>query len=112
MLNTMGMHACLSAISLAPFLRVYARHVDTVNESDTPLNLEPKMSQQDQCPPKNYVPNIHPDDIPLRSGGPKVFKSGPNIFNAFIEPQWTVAHQGDDLPRFTLLTGFNTTFGK
>jgi hypothetical protein len=45
-------------------------------------------------------------------GGGKVWKSGFNILNVFIEPQWTVEKKGDDLPRFTLFAGINVTFGK
>jgi hypothetical protein len=50
--------------------------------------------------------------IPLGLGGGKVWKSGSNILNAFIEPQWTVDHKGDGLPKFTLYAGLNVTFGK
>ncbi|MEQ7921279.1 hypothetical protein ABQX22_18940 [Xanthomonas sp. WHRI 1810A] len=50
--------------------------------------------------------------IPLGIGAGKAWKVGSNIFNAFVEPQWTVDHKGDGLPRFTLLAGLNITFGK
>lgn len=50
--------------------------------------------------------------IPLGLGAGKAWKVGGNIFNAFVEPQWTVEHKGDGLPRFTLFTGLNVTFGK
>jgi hypothetical protein len=50
--------------------------------------------------------------IPLGLGAGKVWKSGSNILNAFIEPQWTVEHKGDGLPQFTLFAGINVTFGK
>ncbi|WP_160106643.1 hypothetical protein [Pseudomonas izuensis] len=50
--------------------------------------------------------------IPLGLGGGKVWKDGPNILNAFIEPQWTVDHKGKGLPKFTLFAGLNVTFGK
>lgn len=50
--------------------------------------------------------------IPLGLGGGKVWKSGDNILNAFIEPQWTVERKGDGLPQFTLFAGINVTFGK
>lgn len=50
--------------------------------------------------------------IPLGLGGGKAWKSGSNIINAFIEPQWTVEHKGDGLPQFTLFAGINVTFGK
>ncbi|MDZ5435888.1 hypothetical protein T3H00_24900 [Pseudomonas fluorescens] len=50
--------------------------------------------------------------IPLGLGGGKVWKDGPNILNAFIEPQWTVERKGDGVPQFTLFVGLNATFGK
>ncbi|WP_213938799.1 hypothetical protein [Pseudomonas sp. dw_612] len=50
--------------------------------------------------------------IPIGFGGGKVWKSGTNIFNAFVEPQWTVERKGDGLPQFTLFAGINVTFGK
>lgn len=50
--------------------------------------------------------------IPIGFGGGKAWKSGSNILNAFLEPQWTVARKGDGLPQFTLFAGINVTFGK
>src|SRR5471030_2968764 len=50
--------------------------------------------------------------IPIGLGGGKVWKSGTNILNAFVEPQWTVERKGDGLPQFTLFTGINVTVGK
>jgi hypothetical protein len=50
--------------------------------------------------------------IPLGLGGGRVWKSGSNILNAFIEPQWTVEQKGDGLPQFKLFAGINITFGK
>lgn len=50
--------------------------------------------------------------IPLGFGGGKVWKSGDNVLNAFIEPQWTVERNGNGQPQFTLLAGLNVTFGK
>ncbi|WP_256597507.1 hypothetical protein [Pseudomonas sp. 31-12] len=41
-----------------------------------------------------------------------MWKSGANILNAFIEPQWTVERKGDGLLQFTLFAGLNVTFGK
>ncbi|MGW8466434.1 hypothetical protein [Pseudomonas sp. CLCA07] len=49
--------------------------------------------------------------IPNGFGGGKVWKSGTNILNAFIEPQWTVERKGDGVPQFTLFAGINVTFG-
>jgi hypothetical protein len=50
--------------------------------------------------------------IPVGLGAGKVWKSGNTIMNAFVEPQWTVAHDGDGLPKFTLFAGLNLTFTK
>ncbi|WP_095128306.1 hypothetical protein [Pseudomonas sp. Irchel s3h14] len=50
--------------------------------------------------------------IPIGFGGGKVWKSGTNILNVFVEPQWTVERKGDGLPQFTLYAGINVTFGK
>jgi hypothetical protein len=50
--------------------------------------------------------------IPIGLGAGKAWKVGSTIFNAFVEPQWTVEHKGDGLPRFTLFAGLNITFGK
>ena len=43
--------------------------------------------------------------IPLGVGFGKVFKIGPAIVNAFIEPQFTVYHNGSGLPSFQLCSG-------
>lgn len=50
--------------------------------------------------------------IPVGFGAGKARKVGTNIFNAFVEPQWTVDHKGDGLPRFMVFAGLNMTFGK
>jgi hypothetical protein len=50
--------------------------------------------------------------IPLGIGGGKVWKAGTTILNAFIEPQWTVAHDGGGLPQFAVFAGLNLTFSK
>ena len=50
--------------------------------------------------------------IPLGLGLGKVWKSGSNILNAFVEPQWTVERKGDGLPQFTVFAGLNLTLGK
>lgn len=50
--------------------------------------------------------------IPVGLGLGKAWKAGNNIFNAFIEPQWTVEKKGDGLPQFTVFAGINVTFGK
>ncbi len=51
--------------------------------------------------------------VPVGVGGGKIWKSaGGTIFNFFIEPQWTVAHDGDGWPRFAVFGGLNMTFAK
>lgn len=49
--------------------------------------------------------------IPLGAGAGKSWRVGKTIFNAFVEPQWTVLHSGDGLPKFTVFAGLNMTFG-
>jgi hypothetical protein len=50
--------------------------------------------------------------IPVGLGGGKAWKSGSTIFNAYIEPQYSVAHSGKGVPQFTMFAGLNMTFGK
>ena len=50
--------------------------------------------------------------IPVGLGGGKAWKSGSTIYNAFIEPQYSVAHSGAGVPQFTIFAGLNMTFGK
>lgn len=50
--------------------------------------------------------------IPVGLGAGKAWKSGSTIFNAFIEPQYSVAHSGRGVPQFTIFAGLNMTFGK
>lgn len=58
----------------------------------------------------NY--NLETDDyyLPLGVGIGRAWKGQNKIINTFIEPQWTVAHEGDNLPRFTVFAGVNITF--
>lgn len=49
--------------------------------------------------------------IPVGLGAGKAWRVGRNIFNAFVEPQWTVAHKGEGLPQFMVFAGVNITFG-
>ncbi|MFY0477180.1 hypothetical protein [Achromobacter marplatensis] len=49
--------------------------------------------------------------IPVGAGAGKSWRVGKTIFNAFLEPQWTVAHSGEGLPKFTVFAGLNMTFG-
>lgn len=57
--------------------------------------------------------NLENDDyyIPIGVGAGKVIKSGDTTYNAFIEPQWTVSHDGSGLPEFALFFGLNVTLG-
>jgi hypothetical protein len=48
--------------------------------------------------------------IPIGIGAGKIWKSGGTTFNAFAEPQWTVAHDGNGLPKFSVFMGLNMTF--
>ncbi|MFM0653460.1 hypothetical protein [Paraburkholderia sediminicola] len=50
--------------------------------------------------------------IPVGLGGGKAWKSGSTIYNAFIEPQYSVAHSGAGVPQWTIFAGLNMTFGK
>lgn len=50
--------------------------------------------------------------IPLGLGAGKAWRVGNKIFNAFVEPQWTIAHRGEGLPQFTVFAGINITFGR
>jgi hypothetical protein len=50
--------------------------------------------------------------IPVGLGFGKVFKTGKAIVNAFIEPQFTVYHNGAGLPSFQLFSGLNFQFRK
>ncbi|MGO4416047.1 MULTISPECIES: hypothetical protein [Cupriavidus] len=50
--------------------------------------------------------------IPIGMGAGKAWKEGKTIFNAFIEPQYTVAHDGNGVPQWTVFAGLNMTFGR
>jgi hypothetical protein len=50
--------------------------------------------------------------IPAGIGGGKVWRAGSTLLNLFVEPQWTVAHDGNGFPRFQVFAGLNMTFGK
>jgi hypothetical protein len=50
--------------------------------------------------------------IPIGLGAGKAWKSGSTIYNAFIEPQYSVAHSGPGVPQVTIFAGLNMTFGK
>ena len=48
--------------------------------------------------------------LPLGAGLGRVWKAGRATMNLFAEPQWTVAHDGDGLPKFQLFFGLNMQF--
>jgi len=48
--------------------------------------------------------------IPVGLGLGKVFKVGTTTYNLFAEPQWTVAHDDDGLPKFQVFFGLNLQF--
>jgi hypothetical protein len=50
--------------------------------------------------------------IPVGFGIGKVFKAGPAIVNAFVEPQFTVYRSGISQPSFQLLAGLYFLFPK
>lgn len=50
--------------------------------------------------------------IPVGLGFGKAWKEGKTIMNAFIEPQYSVAHHGPGQPQWTVFAGLNMTFGK
>ncbi|HMN45489.1 MAG TPA: hypothetical protein PKE27_12975 [Povalibacter sp.] len=47
--------------------------------------------------------------IPVGAGIGKVWKGGTTTYNAFVEPQWTVAHDGD-VPKLQIFFGLNLQF--
>lgn len=50
--------------------------------------------------------------VPVGLGAGKVWKGGHTIFNAFVEPQYSVLHHGTGVPQWTVFGGLNMTFGK
>jgi len=48
--------------------------------------------------------------IPIGAGLGKVWKGGSITYNAFAEPQWTVDHDGDGVPKFQVFFGLNLQF--
>jgi hypothetical protein len=51
------------------------------------------------------------DYIPVGAGLGKVWKgSTGTTYNLFAEPQWTVSHDGDGVPKFQVFFGFNLQF--
>lgn len=48
--------------------------------------------------------------IPVGAGAGKVWKVGTTTVNVFVEPQWTVAHDDDGVPKFQVFLGLNLQF--
>jgi hypothetical protein len=59
-----------------------------------------------------WVYNLENDNygIPLGVGVGKVFKKGKSVFNAFLEPQFSIADDGPGQPQWQLFLGFNMQF--
>ena len=51
-------------------------------------------------------------NIPFGFGIGEVMKAGKTVFNVFIEPQFTVLHDGAGQPAFQLYTALNMQFTK
>jgi hypothetical protein len=58
--------------------------------------------------------NIETDSysVPIGLGYGKVFKKGDIVYNAFVEPQYSVAVDGDGQPDWQVFLGFNMQFMK
>ena len=48
--------------------------------------------------------------VPVGAGAGKVWKSGRTTLNLFAEPQWTISHDGDGVPKFQVFFGLNLQF--
>lgn len=48
--------------------------------------------------------------LPVGAGFGKVWKAGATTLNLFVEPQWTVAHDEDGVPKFQVFFGLNLQF--
>jgi hypothetical protein len=49
--------------------------------------------------------------VPVGLGAGKAWRGGSTIYNAFMEPQYSVAHSGN-VPKWQIFAGLNMTFGK
>lgn len=61
-----------------------------------------------------WVYNFETDNysIPFGIGAGKIFKKGKTVYNAFVEPQWSVADKGPGWPEWQVFVGFNMQFTK
>ncbi len=48
--------------------------------------------------------------VPFGLGIGQVIKNGNTVYNIFIEPQWTILHDGIGQPEFTVFAGLNIQF--
>jgi hypothetical protein len=48
--------------------------------------------------------------LPIGAGAGKVWKPASATWNVFLEPQWTVAHDGEGVPKFQIYAGLNLQF--
>ena len=48
--------------------------------------------------------------IPIGFGAGKIWKAGGTTYNIFAEPQWTVAHHGEGVPKLQFYFGLNLQF--
>jgi len=48
--------------------------------------------------------------VPFGLGIGQVIKNGNTVYNIFIEPQWTILHDGVGQPEFTVFAGLNIQF--
>ena len=59
-----------------------------------------------------WIYNLESDGygMPLGVGIGKVFKRGKTVFNAFVEPQFSIADDGPGQPQWQIFVGFNVQF--
>jgi len=59
-----------------------------------------------------WVRNFENDtySVPLGIGIGQVIPKGETVYNVFIEPQWSVADEGDGYPKWQVFVGFNMQF--
>lgn len=117
-----------------PLGLAFAQASDDANKSNNPLSLAPSLNFQNYYTPRLFGTSAHTNDflvrptlpigpgsflgvpqilrgtVPFGLGAGKAWRAGKNIFNVFVEPQWTVAHRGEGLRQFTVFLGMNMTF--
>lgn len=60
----------------------------------------------------NIVYDLRTDNyvVPIGLGIGQVIKRGNTVFNLFVEPQFSVAHEGAGQPRWQVFMGLNLQF--